>query len=692
LNGTTSLYFGGVAGDSAYDHTVIEQRLWGSAESSELLLFKGNDISGPSGPDRIRLRAAEIHFDTYSATTTDRTSENIRMRILGDGKVGIGASPSSKLHIEDSVASNEVACYIKNGNSSGYPILRLGNDSGSDGVIFKNGSARTGDGGANAMTVRNDAGDLRLQSTGGGGITITATNGNVGIGVTPNAYSKLSVQGRANIHAGTPYAVPNNLMAAGSLTIGDTTISYGGGNATAWASGGNPAGLMLECADNTEIAVHDAGNVLASFFYYRGGYSNNSSNLLTIGRDMGWGNTPVNISRYLGIGTTPSYPLHITNGVTENFSNASGIYSQINLETSSGGKFRFGMNNNVNANLYFMANTGGSFNVFDVCGVIENDTAGVRLMNFTGQHRCTFDTSIDPVQSVGLIACASGSLWSLTENLDNTSQVDHITINESLPEVILSSKAYSTTIFGIVSDTEDTNNTRKSQNAGRFVSIYQNPFGEKQRIFLNSLGEGGIWVCNENGPLQNGDLITTSNVPGYGMSQGTGTIMNYTVGKITIDCDFTAPPLPIMCTKKKTITKQVPIYITETTVESTKEIVYDEVQQRYIQKTVSKTTTKEVQQFVEVELYDENGVVVGKHRAPQFKTEEVEVEDKDENGNIQQFQKVDSNGVPLTKPAYQLRYLLPNGTIITKEEYLEKIAQNQPAWIAAFVSCTYKTN
>ena len=72
------------------DQTVIENRLYETPEKSELLLFKGNDISGINGADRIRLRAANIIFDTYPAITTDRITENIRMLINQDGNVGIG--------------------------------------------------------------------------------------------------------------------------------------------------------------------------------------------------------------------------------------------------------------------------------------------------------------------------------------------------------------------------------------------------------------------------------------------------------------------------------------------------------------------------------------------------------------------------------------------------------------------------
>jgi hypothetical protein len=85
--------------------------------------------------------------------------------------------------------------------------------------------------------------------------------------------------GLANIHGGSPSAVPTGYMSAGSLTIGDVAKNYGGGTTT-WNS--NTAGLLLECLDNTEIAVHDAGARVSSMMRY-------NANTLTMGRDMGWG-------------------------------------------------------------------------------------------------------------------------------------------------------------------------------------------------------------------------------------------------------------------------------------------------------------------------------------------------------------------------------------------------------------------
>ncbi len=48
-------------------------------------------------------------------------------------------------------------------------------------------------------------------------------------------------------------------MQSGSLTI-ETNANYGTGS-SGWTSN---AGLMMECSDHTEIAVHDASTRVAS--------------------------------------------------------------------------------------------------------------------------------------------------------------------------------------------------------------------------------------------------------------------------------------------------------------------------------------------------------------------------------------------------------------------------------------------
>jgi len=59
---------------------------------------------------------------------------------------------------------------------------------------------------------------------------------------------------------------------------------------------------------------------------------------------------------------------------------------------------------------------------------------------------------------------------------------------------------------------------------------------------VDTKGDTYIWVTDMAGPLESGDLLTTSNVaPGYTQKQGDGALMNYTVAKVTQDCDFTEP-------------------------------------------------------------------------------------------------------------------------------------------------------
>ena len=113
-------------------------------------------------------------------------------------------------------------------------------------------------------------------------------SGNVGIGTT-DPTNKLQIEngnfrvynGAAQIRGVSSYANIATSMATGSLTIGDTSKSFGG--SSGWNA--NVAGLLMECDNNTEIAIHDNATRIASFMYYAGG----GTNQFYIGRDMGWG-------------------------------------------------------------------------------------------------------------------------------------------------------------------------------------------------------------------------------------------------------------------------------------------------------------------------------------------------------------------------------------------------------------------
>jgi hypothetical protein len=69
---------------------------------------------------------------------------------------------------------------------------------------------------------------------------------------------------------------------------------------------------------------------------------------------------------------------------------------------------------------------------------------------------------------------------------------------------------------------------------------------------IDTKGETRIWVTDVNGSLESGDLVTTSNIaPGYTEKQDDDLIRNYTVAKVTQDCDFTEPSQKFVRVPKK---------------------------------------------------------------------------------------------------------------------------------------------
>ena len=156
---------------------------------------------------------------------------------------------------------------------------------------------------------------------------------------------------------------------------------------------------------------------------------------------------------------------------------------------------------------------------------------GGGVISFTGQHRCEDTNDELDIQQVGLIVVSTGEYNNFTTETNHKP-----TINEALPKVALSFKRNQKTVFGVLSDKEDEGNDREFAQ-GRFVSILPKN-DDVDRLIINSIGEGAVWICNINGNLENGDYITTCEIPGYGMLQDDDLLHNYTVAKITQDCDF----------------------------------------------------------------------------------------------------------------------------------------------------------
>jgi hypothetical protein len=154
-------------------------------------------------------------------------------------------------------------------------------------------------------------------------------------------------------------------------------------------------------------------------------------------------------------------------------------------------------------------------------------------INFTGQHH-NYGVS-ELIDETGFIVSSTGNYRNQMTNCDECNKYK-ITINESLPIVEYSQQINDTKVWGVISDKDDTNTVRE-QPFGIFVSLYEQA-EEDRPLTINSLGEGAVWVSNINGPIKNGDYITTCVLPGLGMKQDDDILHSYTVAKITTDCSF----------------------------------------------------------------------------------------------------------------------------------------------------------
>jgi len=191
----------------------------------------------------------------------------------------------------------------------------------------------------------------------------------------------------------------------------------------------------------------------------------------------------------------------------------------------------------------------------DVRGQIRSQ--GSLVTSFTGQHKCVPE---EPVEKGLIVSAKKNQYVKLNGSLDTGKSA--ITIDESLPIVSLSNVVQDKACFGVVSSTEEANTTfRVETTNGGVISYIPKTLGDNRAI-VNSVGEGAIWVVNTGGSLESGDYITTSNVAGYGQKQEDDVLHNYTVAKITMDCDFTGSNVAVQTIKReetglRTITENV---------------------------------------------------------------------------------------------------------------------------------------
>lgn len=252
-------------------------------------------------------------------------------------------------------------------------------------------------------------------------------------------------------------------------------------------------------------------------------------------------------------------------------------------------------------------------------GFFENNN-NEGSFDFTGQHRSIMNTNYEN-DVLGLIASATGQLI----NLDNGTRA---TVNESLPYCILANSDNDKKVYGVISQKED-GGAQRGYGSG-FVATMDKANDNEQRMYINAVGEGGIWVCSKNGAIENGDYVTSSSVVGYGMKQvlNEGLLGNYTVAKLTQDCQFS---------------------LTRVVKQKLKVIVGTDS---------DGNTTSSID-------YDADGNVLYE-------------DDLDSESNQQMVYPLDT------------RFLMADGTqLIDEADYTTRLGNGEEVFIACFVGCTY---
>ncbi len=522
-----------------------DRRLALTSDATVLIACDTNDTSGGAN-------SGDIIFGSGSAADTNSGKDfafsqafpngeprNEHMRIKGSGNVGLGtADPQYKLHVVGDIGKNW---------GNGRLIMNY-DDHYRQGLNFSTPNRTlsmfsTGHGG--------DGGTLTFNTRSAGG------TGDSDIGVER---MRIDQNGNVGINTSSP---ESTLHVNGNAIIGDVG-AYGGGHTDAQLTLGGTHNTGYNNNNKVKLLISGGNNDSGSPYYIMCEDENGHDTFYVKGDTSGSGTTgKVFVKGSVGIGTSsPTHPLHVVSNV-----------GMIKCEGDTGRAFDFG-------DRYFMVNKNSGMSWGDYPGVVYDQSgAGQFRLHGTGGHTLAVhaDGGFVPFtgchemfspfteKDYGKIVYATGEyLTDIKDGKVKGAVKNYITVMDSCPDVKICNKAKDKRVCGVLStiykktqkktiSREEFDNLTNEEKYGYsqtedeegVVQYCTDEFCDDfSKGSYNAVGEGGIWVCNANGDIDNGDYITSSDVPGYGQKQDDDLLHNYSVAKATTGADFVKRVIP----------------------------------------------------------------------------------------------------------------------------------------------------
>jgi len=405
----------------------------------------------------------------------------------------------------------------------------------------------------------------RIQTYGNTKLAINSLGNNVGIGTTNPAYIFDIINASPIMRIGT------SGLTDGQVYFGNSDHGVGRNPAKGTLNGGNDVGLWTAgganigfCIDNSEkVRITANGKIIM----------NNTSASAPSNGDSGGASQRIVL--YTGAVNDVPYGFGINSGELYYTTNNTGIHkfytgitplitigrmavstdnsAYIEILGGNANKWRilvdYEIDDEANLSFYIWQKSTSTWNN---CAYIEDDRTWGVQMNFTGQHRCySNDKTIYSSNYVGYLVSCTGKYKEIGSKYGKNNIKQNINVNDALPYVELTNKAYDKNIFGVISNRDD--DDKGVYRLGAFTSVWDKDIGD-DRCIINSMGEGSLWVCNYNGNIEMGDFLCSSYIAGLAMKQDDDLFHNYTCAKATMNCDFNPQLIPVEVIKQQEYT------------------------------------------------------------------------------------------------------------------------------------------